>query len=101
MGMDNHIAIKELIELDGRFRLVTLGWLYLDPIDDPIQGVEPIFGAVLKGTVGPDGCLPGIIIPLAEEFAAEDPEIVARNLLEIAQDETENLFAHRPLPDRL
>ena len=85
--MDKRETIKELIERDGRFRVVKLGHFDVDPERDFIEDQESIFGAALKGNIGADEGSPEIIIPLAEEFLdGEDPEIVARFLLSKAEE---------------
>jgi hypothetical protein len=90
--MDNHAAIKDLLERDGRFRLAHLGHFYLDPIRDPLEGREPIFGAVIKGRHEVEEGVPSVIVPLAEEFAGEDPEVVARALLSVAGEKSTDML---------
>ena len=91
--MDKHEAIKEVVEHDGRFRLVKLGHFYVDPERDFMEGQEPIFGAILKGNIGAGEESPAIVVPLVEEFLNEDPEIVGRFLVSVAEETAADILA--------
>ena len=80
-------AVKDLVERDGRFRLVKMGRFYADPEEDWRMGRAPIFGAVLK-EIYPhwDRSPMVLVVPIAEDFAdAAGPEVLSRMLLERAE----------------
>lgn len=84
--MDNYEAIRDLVEADGRFKLVRLEWLYLDSIEDFPHNPERIYAAVLKGRHECEEGFLGVVLPLSDECINEDPEAVARDILGRAQE---------------